>query len=1326
MSLKINFVAILLLFSVFSNAQTNVSGTISSNTTWNLANSPYTVTGNITVNSATTLIIEAGVLVKVNAGLKITVNGEIIAIGNQTSPIIFTSNLSSPSAGDWVGIIMENGSVDASFNTAGNYVSGSVFEFVNMDFGGGASGTSGTKPLLQIFDCYPYLKNLRISNSQSIGIRFYSYPISPSSPTIKLINSDVYNNSNDGLEVDGMSVFIDNCNIHDNSGTAIRERTPSLTKFILSNSILKNNLQGGVGGSSPETKITKNIFYNNKTGLAGGQPVTGNSSFIFKHNIVVGNTYFGLHFRGQVYLQDSTILSFNHVYKVDSNIFVDNGGSILIHGHDTSKFSIKNNHFYQSFGLGFPSWLVQGSVIDLSPDGFTSKFNFGIQHNLFNENSTNTASGASGSTVSTTPFGNISLSLNNIFNNTDPYFLTVPSSSGGSSNRTINLNNNFWNETTISNINLGIYDGLDNSSRTTSNLSNYLVNMDTTAPISPPTLVSKSLSSSGNVKLQWNANAEGDLAGYKIYWQNPSGYSFDTMVDVGNVLSYTLNGVTDLSSEYSLVAYDNSANGNEMDVFEGHQSWFSSSQKFSPSIVVSDFNGSAISCHGDSNGHISLNITDGVGPYTFSWEHDPTLTTNQASNLFAGNYAFSITDQNGLTFSDSLIISEPDSLQVSVSKTDVFCAGTNNGTISFSTIGGKAPFQYSIDNGSSYSNSPTFGSLAPGFYSLRILDTNNCAFDDTITIHQLGFLNLSLDSSRNLNCFGDTNGSISTTASGGVLPYSYLWNNGDTIADISNLAANSYSLTVTDATGCSRSLIHNITEPPALVVGSLVSNFNGNEISCFGADDGSITLNVSGGASPFTFSWTHDSTIISGTITNLNPGIYVYTVTDNNLCSISDSIVISQPDSLQIQAIRVNNSNCSNDSDGSIAIDLIGGTLPYSFSIYDSIGNIVSVSDSVGNLWHGNFSFSAIDANSCSVSSQNISIGYNHTPIKPIFMVSDSVVCHDSTALVSLNPGIQSVVWNDGHSGLSRNLPSGTYWLSSVDTNGCLSQSDTITINPLYAQDSSAQICLVTFDPFLGKNKIIFSKPTNEFGISTYNIYKDVFGTWQIIGSVNNGDSSQFVDNTSQPGSKVARYYLETEDQCGVTYSTLNSPIHKTILLQSSIGSNNEVNLSWNQYEGTPIWYYRILRSSNGGAYVAIDSVGSSFNTFIDYNPSLGSTSYFIEAVLYTGCSIKAKSKTYNSLTTNSVLENTIGLNEYSTVEFNIYPNPSDGLLNIEFLAENGTFELQLLDNKGKLIKSISTNDRNYQFNLSQFPKGLYHLKIITNKGVISKSITKY
>ena len=389
-----------------------------------------------------------------------------------------------------------------------------------------------------------------------------------------------------------------------------------------------------------------------------------------------------------------------------------------------------------------------------------------------------------------------------------------------------------------------------------------------------------------------------------------------------------------------------------------------------------------VSCKGASDSNIDITITGGTPNYTYAWTKDnqPFSTDEDVSNLSPGAYKVVVTDNNGCELtSQEYSITEPDELLIDygVFSNSIDCYdGTGSIKVDVTQVS-IGPFTYrltgvdylnnnvNINQVNSNSTTHTFNNLKAGTYSVRVVDANLCEKElgnVTLTQPQSG-MNINSELVNNVTCNGLDDGSIDIDISGGTGLYTYSWSNGETTQDISNLSPGDYTVTITDANGCSINEQYTITEPDQLVVSGEKSDFNGFEISCNGLDDGYVIIDVQGGTKPYTYSWSNNET--TPNLSNLSPGTYEITVTDANLCETTTSFTISEPELISISSIISDYNgyevSCNGAQDGSIDISPSGGTgvFTYTWSTGESAQDLT-------NLSAGQYSVEIKDSNNCS------------------------------------------------------------------------------------------------------------------------------------------------------------------------------------------------------------------------------------------------------------------------------------------------------------------------------------------------------------------------
>jgi gliding motility-associated-like protein len=282
-------------------------------------------------------------------------------------------------------------------------------------------------------------------------------------------------------------------------------------------------------------------------------------------------------------------------------------------------------------------------------------------------------------------------------------------------------------------------------------------------------------------------------------------------------------------------------------------------------------------CYGELTAVLEAEMTDGTAPFTYSWAGSSS-TSGVASNLGAGEYLVTITDQYGCPGSASHEVTQPPLLGLNLLTEDVLCLGGNSGSAEAVVNGGVEPYSLLWSNGI---NGYVLNNLAPGSYSVTVTDANLCtSMASTVISEPSDQVRVYVSTSPAL-CAGQSGGSATATAMGGVSPYQYVWfQSGDALTSgstISSLVTGAYSVRVEDDHGCMDETSFSISEPAPLTVESAVQ-----AASCLGYEDGQAAISVIGGNTPYRFSWSNGDTVAA--VADLATGNYYLTITDANGC----------------------------------------------------------------------------------------------------------------------------------------------------------------------------------------------------------------------------------------------------------------------------------------------------------------------------------------------------------------------------------------------------------------------------------------------------------
>jgi hypothetical protein len=435
-------------------------------------------------------------------------------------------------------------------------------------------------------------------------------------------------------------------------------------------------------------------------------------------------------------------------------------------------------------------------------------------------------------------------------------------------------------------------------------------------------------------------------------------------------------------------------------------------------------------CFGGNTGSILLNVTNGQAPYSYSWNNGATSST--VTSLKAGNFGVTITDNSGCSATDLFTITQEAPIAITPTDTNVSCFAGANGSIHLSVAGGTAPFTYSWSDGYNKQNNLN---IKAGTYDVTTTDKNGCTASATSIITEPAKISI-IPTINNVSCFGGNNGWVSLAVTGGTSPYQYSWPGGNTNSKQTGLAAGIYDATITDDNGCIYNSADTVSQPDVLGATATVTN-----VVCNGGSTGAINLAVTGGTSAYTFNWADNSS--NQNRSNLLAGTYIVTVTDQMNCSLIDTTVITQASVISISG-TVKNATCSGYSNGTVTLNVSGGTPNYSYS-WTGGGN----TSSAVNLSAGTYGVTVTDQSGCTaVNSFSVTQPSGITISDTVTNTTCNGLSNGSITigLAGGSPPYQ-FKWNDGTSTANRSgLSAASYVLTVSDNQNC-SAINTYTVN---------------------------------------------------------------------------------------------------------------------------------------------------------------------------------------------------------------------------------------------------------------------------------------
>lgn len=606
---------------------------------------------------------------------------------------------------------------------------------------------------------------------------------------------------------------------------------------------------------------------------------------------------------------------------------------------------------------------------------------------------------------------------------------------------------------------------------------------------------------------------------------------------------------------------------------------------------------------GQSNGSVDLSVNGGNAPYTYSWSGGQT--TQDLSNMAPGTYDVTVTDNNGCTKTQSVTVQDntinitPSAVTTSVTN----CVPPFNGSINLSV---------SPTNSYTYlwSNSATTEDLAnveAGTYTVTVTFGVTCTATGEYTVaDQPNNPNIS---STFVNTTCDlANGSVSVSVTGSTTPYTYLWSNGATTQNLSNVLAGTYDLTVTGANGCTdtESVTVSNNNPPITINTNSTANTN-----CNGTGNGSATLSITPPGS-YTFLWSNNATTQNQS--GLLPGTYTVTVTGQGSCSETAEVTVNDNPNNPVLSFTTVQSTCDLPN-GSINVSVSGGTTPYTYTWSNN-----ETTQDLSNILAGDYDITVTGANGCT-DTETINVGNNNPPITVSANVLPNTVCSgnfNGSVTTTVSPsGSYTYQWSNGATTQSiSGVPADTYTVTVTGQGSCSATAEfTVPENanvPFVNYSTTNSTCELAN----GSANVSVTGSVAPFtylwsnGATTQNLINVVPGTYTLIVTGANGCTAEEtieINNINPPISLSAS--LTDNTLCGASG---NGAINLTVSPPNSsytyLWSNNATTQDLNNL---PPGSYEVTVSAGGACtetavYVINDNPNDPDLTFTQVDANCG------------------------------------------------------------------------------------------------------------------------
>ncbi|MFN0013413.1 MAG: choice-of-anchor V domain-containing protein [Saprospiraceae bacterium] len=721
---------------------------------------------------------------------------------------------------------------------------------------------------------------------------------------------------------------------------------------------------------------------------------------------------------------------------------------------------------------------------------------------------------------------------------------------------------------------------------------------------------------------------------------------------------------------------------------------------------------------------------------------DTTLTPTVDE---AGTYVLLVTNSaNGCTATDNTVVVQSPPVSATISNVDhVNCNGGQDGSAMATGSGGSGGFDYVWSNGDT---TATADNLTAGTYFVSVTDSENCTATASVTITQPLVLNANATATGETGS-GANDGTATASPSGGTPGYMYLWNTTETTATIIGLAPGSYTVSVTDAAGCTSVQIVTVNSFNCTISASATTT----NVTCFGAGDGTATAVLTGAALPATYLWSNGDT--TATADNLVPGTYTIEIEDANGCPAELTVQITGPALLTANASSTNETGVGQNN-GTATAQPTGGTSPYTYQWSNN-----ATTQTITGLTPGQYTVVVTDDNDCTAV-QTVTVnafGCNlAATISAVNVLCNGDMTGQATAIPSGGIAPIGFLWsNNATTATASGLAAGTYTVVVSDAAGCQTTT-TATISqpaPIEVQVSvTPASCPQNTDGTVtvaisgGTGPYTFSLPGGGngqgLGVGTYTITTTDANGCSALKSFDVTSNDTIAPSVTCPPSATACAGIPVQftpavanDNCGANNTQVelvsglpsgsSFPVGTTVqVFRAKDASGNSATCSFSVVVGPPVVINldtfindvgnagvgRISVNVSGGVGALIFSWTKDGQPFADTKDLTGLNKgvYVLTVVDQNGCT-----RTLAPVT----IDNTVSSSEpYTTSWVRVMPNPASQFIRLDMHGIQPV-SVQILDATGRLLRTLTEGEWQGQIEVTSLPAGLHHLLVQDQKG---------